>query len=121
MAEDRQKSIVAALLAVRSGIVTPDQAVAALKDPGKASSLVEFGEEPPLVTLSSDDGAFEQLPIIDVLEDPAKQKRALEDLGISETVQQTLFSFGNDGHSDNTYRLLHDTFQQVAGGGRRLG
>lgn len=121
MAEDRQKSIVAALLAVRSGIVTPEQAVAALKDPGKASSLVEFGEAPPLITLSGHDGEFEQLPIIDVLEDPAKQKRALEDLGISETVQQTLFSFGNDGHNDKAYRLLHDTFQQVAGGGRRLG
>jgi serine/threonine protein kinase/tetratricopeptide (TPR) repeat protein len=121
MAEDRQKSIVAALLAVRSGIVTPDQAVAALKDPGKASSLVEFGEQPPMITLSSDDGEFEQLPIIDVLEDPAKQKRALEDIGISESVQQTLFSFGGDGDGEHGYRVLHDTFKQVAGGGRRLG
>ncbi|MCB9932972.1 MAG: protein kinase [Planctomycetes bacterium] len=119
MAEDRQKSIVAALLAVRSGIVTPDQAVAALKDPGKASSLVQFGDQLPLVTLSGDDGEFLQLPIIDILEDPAKQKRALEDLGISETVQQTLFNFGSDGETE--YRVLRDTFKQVAGGGRRLG
>ncbi|MEZ5992977.1 MAG: protein kinase [Planctomycetota bacterium] len=123
MSEDRQKSIVAALLAVRSGIVTPDEAIVALKDPGKASSLVEFEDSAPMITLSSDDGEFVELPIIDVLQDPAKQKRALEDIGISDTVQQTLFNFGGngDGESDTSYRVLHDTFKQVAGSGKRLG
>jgi serine/threonine protein kinase/tetratricopeptide (TPR) repeat protein len=119
MSAERQKSVVAALLAVRSGIVSPDEAVAALKDPGKASSLVEFDDNPPLITLSGDDGEFVELPIIDVLEDPDKQKRALADIGISENVQQTLFNFGDDG--EDSYRILHDTFKQVAGSGRRLG
>lgn len=122
MSADRQKSIVAALLAVRSGIVTPDEAVAALKDPGKASTLVEWDGQPPLITLSGDDGEFVELPILDVLEDPGKRRRALEDIGLSESVQQTLFSFGDgsNGDGETGYRVLHDTFKQVAGGGQRL-
>ncbi|MCB9893137.1 MAG: protein kinase [Planctomycetes bacterium] len=120
MSEDRQKSIVAALLAVHSGIVSPSEAVAALKDPGKASSLVGFGEEPPLITISGEDGEFEQLPMIDVLDDPIKQRRALADLGLNDTVQQTLFNFGSgpDGNGDTAYRVLEDTLKQVAVAGQ---
>lgn len=123
MAEERRKSIVAALLAVHSGIINADEAVAALKDPGKASSLVDFDGQTPTVSLSGNDGESLELPIIEVLEDPDKQQKALADIGISENVQQTLFNFGtdDDGNSDDTqYRVLHDTFKQVAGSGRRL-
>ncbi|MCA8914295.1 MAG: protein kinase [Planctomycetes bacterium] len=70
-----------------------------------------------MITISGEDGEFEQLPIIDVLEDPIKQRRALADLGITETVQQTLFNFGN-GDGDTTYRVLEDTLKQVAGAGQ---
>ena len=118
MTEERRKSIVAALLAVHSGIISADDAVAALKEPGKASSLVDFDGGTPKVTLSGDDGESLELPIIEVLEDPAKQQRALEGLGISDNVQQTLFNFGGNGGGD--YQVLHDTFRQVAGSGRRL-
>ena len=117
MSEERQKSIVAALLAVHSGIVSPDEAVAALKDPGKASTLVGFDGE-PLITLSGADGEFEQLPILEVLNDPVKQKRALADLGIGEDVQQTLFSFGSNGDDSNAYGVLQDTLNQVASSGQ---
>jgi serine/threonine protein kinase/tetratricopeptide (TPR) repeat protein len=116
MTEDRRKSVVAALLAVHSGILTPDDAVAALKDPGKASSLVDFDGEPPRVSLSGEDL---ELPFIEVIEDADKSRRALEEMGISDNVQQTLFNFGQ-GNGDTEYRVLHDTLRQVAGSGRRL-
>lgn len=118
MTEDRRKSVVAALLAVHSGILSADEAVAALKEPGKASSLVDFDGEPPKVTLSVAQGEFLELPIIEVLEDPARQQQALADIGISENVQQTLFNFGEN--SDGDYKVLHDTLKQVQGSGRRL-
>jgi len=123
MSEERQKSVVAAILAVHSGIISPDEAVAALKEPGKASSLVEFDDSPPMVALSGDDGEFLELPIIDVLMDPVKQKRALADIGILESVQQTLFNFGaepGNGNTEREFRVLHDTLKQVATSGRRL-
>ena len=123
MSEERRKSIVAALLAVHSGILSADDAVAALKEPGKASSLVDFDGAPPTVSLSGQDGESLELPIIEVLEDPEKQQKALEDIGISDNVQQTLFSFGSDeqGDDDDTqYKVLQDTLKQVAGTGRRL-
>jgi serine/threonine protein kinase len=121
MSEERQKSVVAALLAVHSGLVSPDEAVAALKEPGKASSLVEFDDETPMVVISGDHGEFLEVPIIDVINDPVKQKRALRDIGISDSVQETLFTFAGNGNSDAEYGVLRDTFKQVAGSARRLG
>ncbi|MBZ0136436.1 MAG: protein kinase [Planctomycetes bacterium] len=124
MSEERRKSIVAALLAVHSGIIGADEAVAALKEPGKASTLVDFDGNALIVSVSGENGESLELPIIEVLNDPGKQRRALEDIGISDNIQQTLFNFGAGdvtGNGDETrYRVLHDTFKQIAGSGRRL-
>ncbi len=116
---DDQKNIVAAILAVHSGRITPDEAAAMLGDPGKAPSLVDFqGGVIPTVMLSDADGEMMELPIIDVLDNPALQKKALKDIGIAEQAQATLFNFGNGQNKpgDNTkMRVLHDTLKQVAG------
>lgn len=116
---DDQKNIVAAILAVHSGRITPEEAAAMLDDPGKAPSLVDFqGGEMPKIQLSDIDGEMMELPIIDVLENPALQQKALKDIGIAEQAQATLFNFGNGQNKpgDKTkMRVLHDTLKQVAG------
>lgn len=115
---DRHKSIVAAILAVHSGRISPDEAAAMLEDPGKASSLTDFDGDVPTVTLSGLEGVHE-LPIIDVLENPAMQRKALADIGIGEQAQQTLFNFGKDG-GETEMRVLRDTLRAVATTGRDL-
>ncbi|MCC7507877.1 MAG: protein kinase [Planctomycetes bacterium] len=115
---ERQKSIVAAILAVHSGRISPDEAAAMLEDPGKTSSLVDFDGDVPTVSLSGIEGQYE-LPIIDVLENPEFQKRALNDIGIDEKAQQTLFNFGGNGNPTDM-RVLRDTLHAVATTGREL-
>ncbi|MBX3460740.1 MAG: protein kinase [Planctomycetes bacterium] len=115
---DRHKSIVAAILAVHSGRISPDEAAAMLEDPGKVSSLTDFDGDVPTVTLSGLEGVHE-LPIIDVLENPAMQRKALADIGIGEDAQQTLFNFGRNG-GETDMRVIRDTLRAVATTGRDL-
>ncbi len=114
---DRQKSIVAALLAVHSGRISPDEAAAALEDPEKAPTLMEFDAGLPTVTLSSHKGPrIATLP--EVLGNPKLQKQALREIGIGDTVQKTLFEYAADG--DTGRRVIRDTLQAVASTGRDL-
>jgi serine/threonine protein kinase len=114
---DRQKSIVAALLAVHGGRISPDEAAAALEDPEKTPTLMQYEEGLPTVTLSSSKGPrVATLP--EVLDSPKLQQQALREIGIGDTVQQTLFECAADG--ENGRRVIRDTLQAVASTGRDL-
>jgi serine/threonine protein kinase/Tfp pilus assembly protein PilF len=103
---DRQKSIVAAVLAVHTGRMSPDEAARLLEEPGSAPTLAE-GEDIPTVSLVGDDGSTEVASLIDVLDDPAKQAKALKQAGLDEDAQQTLFQFGSDS------KVVRDTLKTI--------
>ncbi|MCC6466098.1 MAG: hypothetical protein IT463_12230, partial [Planctomycetes bacterium] len=115
---EHSQSVVAAILAVHSGRLTPEAAVAALKEPGAVTdSLRKLQGDLPPVVLSDGDGEFIEYPMLDVVQDAEKARRALADLGLPGSVQETLFSIAEQ--PDGT-RLLRDTLETVARTGRRL-
>ncbi|MBK9973571.1 MAG: protein kinase [Planctomycetes bacterium] len=121
MEAERRKSIVAAILAVHSGRMSPDEAAEFLQDPGKvAESIKGLQGGVPVITLSSGDGEFSEYDLIAVVDDEEKSRRALADIGIEPRAQDTLFSFGNHGGDGRNMKVLRDTLQQVAGTGSRL-
>ncbi|MCL4731206.1 MAG: serine/threonine protein kinase, partial [Planctomycetes bacterium] len=120
MEAERRKSIVAALLAVHSGRISPDQAARFLEDPGKVQeSLRGLDGGVPVITLSGGNGEAGQYDLLAVVEDEEKSRRALAEIGIEERAQDTLFSFGAQGGTQGM-TVLRDALTAVAGSGARL-
>jgi len=120
MEAERRKSIVAAILAVHSGRMSPEQAADFLHDPGKVQESIKgLDGGVPVITLSSGDGEFNDYDLLAVVEDEDKSRRALADIGIEARAQDTLFSFGTKD-TGREMQVLRDTLQAVAGTGSRL-
>ena len=120
MEAERRKSIVAAILAVHSGRLSPDEAAEFLHDPGKVSESIRgIDGGAPVISVPGDDGGYHQYDLLEVVEDEDKSRRALADIGIEERAQDTLFSFGKQDNG-REMKVLRDTLNAVAVTGARL-
>ncbi|MEE9311666.1 MAG: protein kinase, partial [Planctomycetota bacterium] len=110
---DNRKSVVTAILNVHSGIMTPEQAEKYVEDP-------ESGNHNGSVILIDEHGDKAEIPVVDIVNDINASRRALQELGIDEDRQDTLFNM-QVGKDPKDTKILRDTLEQVAGGNGKDG